>query len=77
MRIGVRVRIRVRIDDSTVSGWGLFRKRSVVDVALHLERTNPAQPNKLLVTVEMTSPDHRAWRCTGERSMLKSHWAMP
>jgi serine/threonine-protein kinase len=59
--------IRVRIDDSTVSGWGLFRKRSVVDLALHLERTRPAQPNFLLVTVVMSSPDHKvaqsaAWR---------------
>lgn len=52
--------IRVRIDDSTTSTWGLFRKRNVVDVDLYMERNNPAQSNLLLVTVVMSSPDKKA-----------------
>jgi serine/threonine-protein kinase len=58
--------VKLRIDEHG-SGWGLFRKRNVVDLALHLERNNPSQPNFLHITVVMTSPDRKsphsaAWR---------------
>jgi serine/threonine protein kinase len=52
--------IKVRMEDVTTSTWGLFKKRGLVDMELQMERTNPAQPNFLHITVVMTSPDKRA-----------------
>jgi serine/threonine-protein kinase len=51
--------IRIRIEDSNDS-WNPFRKRSVVDLTLHLERNNPSQTNLLHITVVMSSPDRKS-----------------
>jgi hypothetical protein len=52
--------IRIRIDDSTGKTWNPFRKRSIVDLTLYLDRISPTQPNMLHVTVVMTSPDGKS-----------------
>jgi serine/threonine protein kinase len=51
--------IKVRMEDSG-SGWGLFKRRGAIDLELQMERTNPTQPNFLLITVVMSSPDKRS-----------------
>jgi serine/threonine protein kinase len=58
--------IKVRMEDLTSSTWNLFKKRGVIDMELQMERTNPAQPNFLLITVVMSSPD--------KKSLLTSSW---
>lgn len=52
--------IKVRMEDVTTSTWGLFKRRGLIDMELQMERNNPAQPNSLLITVVMSSPDKRA-----------------
>lgn len=52
--------IKFRIEEEgRSSGWSLFRKRWVFDLELYLDRANPGQPNFLLITVAMTSPDKK------------------
>ncbi len=53
--------IKVRLEDMTTSTWGLFKKRGMIDMELRMERTNPLQPNFLLITVVMSSPDKRSF----------------
>jgi serine/threonine protein kinase len=53
--------IKVRLEDLTSSTWGLFKKRGVIDMELQMERNNPTQPNFMLVTVVMSSPDKKAF----------------
>jgi serine/threonine-protein kinase len=52
---------KVRLEDLTGSTWGLFKKRGVIDMELTMERNNTAQPNWLLITVVMSSPDAKAF----------------
>jgi len=53
--------IKVRVENLTSSTWHLFKKRVVIDMELQMERVNPTQPNSLLITVVMTSPDKKAF----------------
>ena len=53
--------IKVRMEDVTTSTWGLFKKRGLIDMELQMERTNASQPNFLLITVVMSSPDKKAF----------------
>ncbi len=53
--------IKVRMEDVTTSTWNLFKKRGLIDVELRMERNNAAQPNFLLITVVMTSPDKKSF----------------
>jgi hypothetical protein len=53
--------IKVRMEDLTGSTWHIFKKRGVIDMELQMERNNPTQPNFMLVTVVMSSPDKRAF----------------
>lgn len=58
--------IKVRLEDVTTSTWGLFKKRGMIDMELRMERNNPTQPNFMLVTVVMSSPD--------KKSFLSASW---
>ncbi|MEI7684554.1 MAG: serine/threonine-protein kinase [Planctomycetota bacterium] len=53
--------IKVRLEDVTTSTWGLFKKRGLIDMELCMERNNPTQPNFMLVTVVMSSPDKKSY----------------
>jgi serine/threonine-protein kinase len=52
--------IRMRLDDTVGKTWNPFRKRSIVDLTLYLDRISPTQPNLLHVTVVMSSPDSKS-----------------
>ena len=52
--------VQIRLDDSAGKTWNPFRRRSVVDMTLYLDRVSPTQPNLLHVTVVMTSPDGKS-----------------
>lgn len=58
--------IKVRLEDVTTSTWGLFKKRGLIDMELQMERPSSAQPNAMLVTVTMSSPD--------KKSILSASW---
>jgi eukaryotic-like serine/threonine-protein kinase len=74
--------IRMRLDDAVGKSWNPFRKRSIVDMALYLDRIGPSQQNLLHVTVVMTSPDGKSstsapWRdrCSQVYVELRSYLA--
>ncbi|MBI1830939.1 MAG: serine/threonine protein kinase [Planctomycetes bacterium] len=80
-----RIKMRLGADgsrnQSAFSWLGFGHKSSIVDVELHLERTNPQQQNLLHITVVMSSPHWRsadaAWRerCNEVFCELRSYLA--
>lgn len=71
-----------RLDNSGFSWFGLKRNHSIVDMDLHLERTNHKQPNYLQITVQMRPAVSKAlgdpqWRrrCTHIFCELRSYLA--